>query len=152
MAQPAGGPVTPQRLMEMSWGFAPTLILDAGVKVGLFDALDGKAMSLAQLAQKTGASDRGLRALAEGLAGLGVLNRAGDQYSLAPDAAAFLVRGKPGYIGGLLKHFSGQLLDNCSTTGSNSANASRPANPRRPSISRKGARSSSANSLRISMT
>jgi 3-hydroxy-5-methyl-1-naphthoate 3-O-methyltransferase len=112
MAQPATGAVTPQHLLEMSWGFAPTLMLDAGVKIGLYEALDGKSMNPAQIAQKTGASPRGLKGLLEGLTGLGVLKRSGDQFSLAPDTAAFLVRGKPGYIGGVLKHFTGQLLDN----------------------------------------
>ncbi len=104
--------VTSQRLNELSWGFAPPLMLHAAVKTRIFDSLDGGPQTIAQLQEATGASQRGLRSLLNGLVGLGILMRQGEQYANAPDTAAFLVRGKPGYLGGVLHHLVGQLLAN----------------------------------------
>ena len=36
--QPANSP-TPERLMQLAWGYAPPLIISAAIRHGLFDAL-----------------------------------------------------------------------------------------------------------------
>ncbi len=102
--------VTPQRLMEMAWGYAPPLMLEAAIEVGLFAPLAEGARSLEELSTATGASTRGLRALANGLVGLGLLAKEGDRYALTPESAAFLVPGRPGYHGEFFRHVSRQLL------------------------------------------
>ncbi len=105
-------PVTPQRLFELAWGFVPTLMLQAAIENRVFDALDGGPKTLDQLAAATGASKRGLRALANALVGFGILHRRKDRFALAPDTAAFMVSTKPGFLGGIVQHLAGQLLDN----------------------------------------
>ena len=102
--------VTPERITQMAWGYAAPLMLEAGVRNGVFDALDSGPKSLEELVQQTGASARGLRALLNALAGLGILTKDSGRFALAPDAAAFLVSGKPGYLGGLMRLASGQMI------------------------------------------
>jgi ubiquinone/menaquinone biosynthesis C-methylase UbiE len=104
-------PVTPERITQMAWGFAPPLMLQAGVENGIFDFLDAGAKTIEEIAAGTKTSKRGVRALVEGLAGLGLLVRSEDKFSLAPDTGAFLVSTKPGFLGGVLGHLTGQLLE-----------------------------------------
>jgi ubiquinone/menaquinone biosynthesis C-methylase UbiE len=116
MTQPATAtqqqpqPVTPDRIMMLAWGYAPPLMLEAAIRHGVFDLLDKGPLPLADVAAKTGASVRGLRALMNGLVGVGLLSKAGDQYSLTPESSTFLVSAKPSFAGGILKHVSRQLI------------------------------------------
>ena len=48
--------------------------------------------------------------LLNALVGLELLTKAGSLYALTPESAAFLVSGKPGYRGGMLRHGSTQLI------------------------------------------
>ncbi len=102
--------LTPERIMQMTWGYAPPLILEAAVKHGVFDWLDESPKTIPQLARATGASERGLTAICNALVGLEFLARAGDRYKLTPESAAFLVSGKPAYQGAFLTHISKQLI------------------------------------------
>jgi ubiquinone/menaquinone biosynthesis C-methylase UbiE len=104
--------VTPERIMQLAWGYAPPLMIDAAIRNKVFDVLDRNSHSLEQLAEATGASPRGLRALVNGLVGIGLLQRRGDKYSLTPESAAFLVCGKPAFMGGLIKHGSQTIIPN----------------------------------------
>ena len=108
----SGGPaVTPERIMQMAWGYSAPLMLEAGVRTGVFDLLDTGSRGVEEVARETSTSPRGMRALLHGLAGLGVLTRDSEgRFGLAPDTATFLVKGKPGYLGGLVRHTSTQLL------------------------------------------
>ncbi len=106
-----GAPVTPERISQLAWGYAPPLILEAALRHGVFDALDRGAKSLAELTLATGATERGLAAIVNVLVGLDLLKKGGDgKYSLGPDSAAFLVSGRPGYLGGLIRHTSEDLI------------------------------------------
>jgi ubiquinone/menaquinone biosynthesis C-methylase UbiE len=105
-------PITPQRITELAWGFAPMLMLHAAIQNRIFDILDAGPKTLDELIAATQCSKRGTLALAEALVGFGLLVRRRDRFSLAPDTAAFMVSTKPGYLGGLVQHFSAQLLDN----------------------------------------
>src|SRR5580693_2962057 len=105
-------PITPQRITELAWGFAPMLMLHAAIKNRVFDVLDSGPKALDELTAAVQCSKRGTLALAEALVGFGLLHRRRDRFSLAPDTAAFMVSTKPGYLGGLVQHFSTQLLDN----------------------------------------
>ncbi len=103
--------VTPERITQMGWGFTATLMMDAAIRNGVFDALDSAPKTIEETAHATGASVRGLRAVMEALAGHGLLTRgSGGKYGLASDAAAFLVKGRPGYMGELVKHFTSDLF------------------------------------------
>ena len=103
---------SPERLMQFAWGYAPPLILEAAVKLHVFDRLDESARTVEELAAETGASARGLTAILNALVGLGLLARKGDRYTLTPESATFLVSTKPGYHGGFFDHMTQQLIPN----------------------------------------
>ena len=104
-------PVTPERIMQMAWGYAPPLILEAAIHHRVFDVLDEGPKTLEQLSASTGASARGLRSIADALVGFELLARtSGGAYTLTPESAAFLVSTKPSFQGGMIKHTSIQLL------------------------------------------
>jgi SAM-dependent methyltransferase len=103
-------PVTPERIMQFSWGYVPTLVLETAIRHRVFDVLDGGAKTLAETAAATGASERGLRAVMNVLVGLGFLAKNSDKYSLTPESELFLVSTKPSFQGGVLKHASQHLI------------------------------------------
>src|ERR1700761_8199208 len=102
--------VTPERIMQFAWGYAPTLIIEAAVHHGVFDLLDESPKTIKELAKKSGASQRGLTAIANALVAFNFLSRKGERYALTPESAAFLVSTKPGYLGALYHHMSSQIL------------------------------------------
>jgi len=106
-------PMTPERILEFAWAFAPPLVIEAAVRHQVFDALAKQTLTLGELAQATGASSRGLNTIANVLVGLGLLacDDTG-RYALTPESDAFLVSHQPGFIGGIFRHASAQLLPN----------------------------------------
>jgi precorrin-6B methylase 2 len=104
-------PVTPDRLMQFVFGYAPTLIIEAAIHHHVFDLLDAGAKTIEQLSQANGTSVRGLRILLNALVAFEFLAKDAEQaYTLTPESAAFLVSTKPSFHGGLFKHTSSQLL------------------------------------------
>ncbi len=104
--------ITPDRIMQFAWSYAPTLAIEAAVRHGIFDALDKKPLTADQVAAKTRTSKRGVTGILDMLAGFGLLHKKANRYSLAPDTATFLVSTKPAYYGTLYRHMVGQLLPN----------------------------------------
>jgi ubiquinone/menaquinone biosynthesis C-methylase UbiE len=103
--------VTPERLMELSFAYAPPLIISAGVSNKVFDSLEGGAKTPGQVAEETGASARALGILMNALVGLGLLkkDRQG-KYSLTPESAAFLLSKNPGTHAGFFGTIAPQLI------------------------------------------
>jgi len=106
-----GEQVTPERLMELSFAYAPPLIISAGVSNHVFDSLEDGAKTPEQVAEKTGASARALRILMNALVGLDLLkkNRQG-KYSLTPESAAFLLSKNPGTHAGFFGTITPQII------------------------------------------
>jgi hypothetical protein len=103
--------VTPERIMQLVWGYAPPLILEAAVRHGVFDVLDNGAKTVEEVEDTTGASPRGLTAVMNALVGLQFLTKdAQGRYALTPESAAFLVSSKPGFLGGMILHTGEQLI------------------------------------------
>jgi len=104
--------ITPERLQQLGFAYAPPLIISAAVNNKVFDSLQGGAKTVEQLKKETGADARGLRAIMDALVGLELLKKdrsakgrihRGEQsrYSLTPESEAFLVSDKPGSLAGL---------------------------------------------------
>jgi len=102
--------VSPERVLQFVWGYAPTLIIQSAVQHRVFDLLDESPKTIKDLAKKSGASERGLTAIANALVGLNFLSRKGDRYQLTPESAAFLVSGKPGFLGEIYRHMTAQII------------------------------------------
>ena len=108
-----GPSVTPERILQFVWAFAPPLAIEAAIHHRVFDVLAKQPMSIAELAQATGASTRGLSAIADLLVGFALLTRDDEgRYALTPESDAFLVSHKPSFMGGIFRHMSSQLLPN----------------------------------------
>jgi uncharacterized protein YjiS (DUF1127 family)/ubiquinone/menaquinone biosynthesis C-methylase UbiE len=92
--------VSPDRLMQFSFGFAPPLMIETAIRYGVFDLLDKAAKTLDALCTETHTSRRGLRMVLDALVGLEVLSKddAG-RYALTHESATYLVTGKPTYHG-----------------------------------------------------
>lgn len=103
--------LNPEKVLQFAFAYAPPLMIEAAVKLNLFDALAKGEKSADDLAAETKASVRGVRILLNGLVGLGLLTHPKPgRYQLSPEADAFLVRGRPAYMGGFFNHASSQLI------------------------------------------
>lgn len=111
MATSTPNQVTPERIMQMAWGYVPPLVLEAAIHHRVFDALDGGAKTVSEVQKSTGASARGLRAIMNVLVGLEFLSKdAHGRYALTPESEAFLVSTKPSFQGGMIRHTSQHLI------------------------------------------
>lgn len=103
--------VSPERIYQIAWGYAPPLILEAAIKHRVFDVLDGGAKTLKEIQEATGASERGLAPILNFLVGMNFLAKeGGGKFALTPESAAFLVSTKPTFSGGLIRHCSEHLV------------------------------------------
>ncbi len=100
-SQPA---ISPMILMETAWGFTRTEILKTGVDLDVFTHIERGRTTAQALAQAIGASERGVRILLNGLVGLNVLAKTGEQYQLSEGARRFLCKHSPAYMGDWLLH------------------------------------------------
>jgi SAM-dependent methyltransferase len=104
---------TPDRILQFVWAFAPPLVIEAAVRHRMFDVLAEHPLALDELVRATGASARGLAAIADALVGFGLLVRDdAERYALTPESDAFLVSHHPAFVGGIFRHISTQLLPN----------------------------------------
>jgi SAM-dependent methyltransferase len=96
--------VTPERLMQFGFAYAPPLIIGAAVSNKVFDTLETGGKTVEQVSKTTGASQRGLRAIMNALVGLDLLkkDRQG-KYSLTSESENFLLSDKPGTHAGFFE-------------------------------------------------
>jgi ubiquinone/menaquinone biosynthesis C-methylase UbiE len=102
--------VSPERIMQFAWGYAPTLAIEAAVKHGYFDLLDKKPATVQEVAKKTKTSLRGAKAILDVLTSLQLMQRKGERFGLTPESSAFLVSTKPVFYGMFFRHISDQLM------------------------------------------
>jgi ubiquinone/menaquinone biosynthesis C-methylase UbiE len=123
----AAAPVTPERIMDVMWGFAGARALDAAVELGVFTEIAAGHATVASLSNATKSSPRAIRMLLDSLVALGLVRRASSAadavHTLAPDAALFLVSTGPAYLGEFLRFHSSHIdeswrrLSECIRTG-----------------------------------
>ena len=103
--------LTPDRIMQLAWGYAPPLILQAALHHHVFDVLDSGPMTIQELENATGASSRGLSAILHALVALDFLTKdPWERFALTPESSTFLVSTKASFQGGILQHCSQQLI------------------------------------------
>jgi ubiquinone/menaquinone biosynthesis C-methylase UbiE len=99
--------VTPERLQQFGFAYAPPLIISAAVNNKVFDTLQDGARTVEQVKKQTGGSARGLRSIMDALVGMELLEKdRQSRYSLAPESRAFLISEQPGTLAG----FFGSIL------------------------------------------
>jgi len=110
MQTPQTSQVTPERLMQFGFAYAPPVIIGAAVSNKVFDSLADGPKTVDEVSKKGGASARGLRVVMNALVGLELLKKSGDKYSLTPESEAFLVSNKPGSLAGFFPMNMKQLI------------------------------------------
>jgi len=102
--------VTPERLMQFAFGYAPAIMISTAAELGVFDALETGPKSAPELAKAVDASERGLQMLTNALAAFEFLAKDGDRFSLTPESATYLVSSKPAYLGPLFRNLCSRQL------------------------------------------
>ncbi len=81
--------ITPDRIMQFAWGFAPTLAIEAALRHRVCDILDKGPQTAEQIAAKARISRRGASAILDLLVSLQLLQRKGARVALTPESATF---------------------------------------------------------------
>lgn len=90
---------SPSRLTDNAFAFQRTAALRAAVGLDVFTAIGEGYGTPAALADRCGAAERGVRVLCDFLVAIGLLGLTNGRYVAAPDAAAYLDRRSPAFIG-----------------------------------------------------
>jgi len=98
------------RVFDAFTGYQRTAALRAAIDLGLFTAIGGGANTLPEIAERCGAAERGVRALANRLVVDGFLTKDGERYGLAPEAAVFLDGSSPAYIGTMMRFLTAPMI------------------------------------------
>ena len=99
--------LTPARLQQFGFAYAPPFIISAAVNNKVFDTLETEPKTVDQVRKQTGASGRGLRVIMDALVGMELLKKdRQSRYSLTPESQAFLISEKPATLAG----FFGSIL------------------------------------------
>ncbi len=101
---------SPEKIMQLISGGWAASILGSAAKHDVFAALEngGTADSVSK---HCGISKRGAQAVLDGVTGLGLAVLKDGKYTASPEAAAFLVKGKPAYVGAMAEVMTGSLVD-----------------------------------------
>jgi len=101
-----GSPATqpnPMRIFQTLNAFQQTAAMRAAIELDVFTAIGEGQTTVAEIAQRAGAVERGIRILCDNLTLMGFLTKNSAHYGLAPDAAMFLDRRSPAYMGSAVR-------------------------------------------------
>jgi ubiquinone/menaquinone biosynthesis C-methylase UbiE len=91
--------VSPQLIFDTLTAFQRSAALKAAIELDLFTAIAKGHDQAKSLATACGAAERGVRILADFLVVAGLLTKSGERWGLTSDAAMFLDRRSPAYLG-----------------------------------------------------
>ena len=97
-----------ETLFDLFGGFHRTAAVKAGVELDLFTMIGEGVDGVGELAARCQAAERGIRILCDYLASITLLTKEGDRYALGADAAAFLDRRSPAFLGSLVNGIAGE--------------------------------------------
>ncbi|UCE64170.1 MAG: class I SAM-dependent methyltransferase [Nitrospirota bacterium] len=87
-----------------------TEVLRTAIELELFTAIAEGLQTSGALAKRCGASERGVRMLADSLTVAGFLNKENSEYTLTPDSKLFLDKRSPAYLGATMDFMLSQPL------------------------------------------
>lgn len=99
MSSPGKLQPSPQLFFQTINAYQRTEGLKAAIELEVFTAVGEGKSTAAEIAQRCGASERGIRILCDFLCIMGFLTKDGQQYKLTADSAMFLDKGSPAYLG-----------------------------------------------------
>ncbi len=95
--------VSPDKIMQYVRGHWAAATLSAAVAHSIFTHLESGRATPEAIAKGGGLSLRGVEALLDALVGMALVERTGDGYRNTREASAYLVEGKPGYLGAIAR-------------------------------------------------
>lgn len=101
MSSSAPVPPSPRIIMEIAMAFQRSRPLLTAFELGLFTALNEEARTSREVADSLGTDPRATDRLMNVLVALGLLEKRDGVFTNTAVASSCLVRGKPGYLGGL---------------------------------------------------
>jgi precorrin-6B methylase 2 len=103
----------PAHILQIGMGFMASKTLLSAIELNLFSVLARGPMTAAQIGDRLALHPRSLRDFLDALVSLQLLDRSGDgenqAYSNAGDAAVFLDKASPAYLGGILEMSNARL-------------------------------------------
>lgn len=97
-----------ETVIDLFLAYQRTAAVKTGVELDVFTAIGEGIDTADRLAVHCQAEERGVRILCDYLTVVGLLRKAGDRYALAADAAAFLDRRSPAYVGSVVISAAGE--------------------------------------------
>jgi len=94
----------PGTLLATSGGYWKICALHAAVQLDVFTAMEDQRLSAEAVAGTLQADPRALAMLLNALTAMNLLEKSGGLYTNTPEAARFLSRNSPAYIGYIIKH------------------------------------------------
>ena len=99
--------ISADRIVNIAYSFRQAKALMTAVELDVFTVLGRAPKNADELISQLSISERGARDFLDTLVALGLLNRDQDGlYSNTPEAALYLDRSQPAYIGGLIDHLN----------------------------------------------
>ena len=102
MSSPATQQPSPLLFFQTINSYQRTEALKAAIELGVFTTIAEGNTTVAEIARRCEAADRGIRILCDYLCIMGFLNKDGNNYSVTIDSATFLNRNSPAYLGGAI--------------------------------------------------
>src|ERR1700746_3816136 len=97
---------SPERIFSFLNAFQQTAALKTGIELDIFTSIGAGAGTAAEIAAKTGASERGVRILCDYLTIMELLSKLEGRYSLTADSALFLDRKSPACLNSIVGFLS----------------------------------------------
>lgn len=91
--------LSPRPLMRILGDFGNSQILDASIEYDFFTLIHRGFHSAEEVAREAGTNPRATRIVLDSLLALALIEKRAGHYYLAPISEAFLVKGKPSYVG-----------------------------------------------------
>ena len=99
-----------ETILDLFTAHYRTAAVRAGIELDVFTAVGSGVDTAPALAERCGAAERGVRILCDYLTSVGVLTKQREHYALGADAAAFLDRRSPTYIGSMVAAYAGETV------------------------------------------
>ena len=110
MSSPQMQQPNPALLFQTINSYQRTEALKAAIELEVFTAIGEGKKTAAEIAQRCGAAERGIRILSDFLTIMGFLTKTDGTYSLTADSAMFLDKKSPAYMGGATKFMLSPML------------------------------------------
>jgi ubiquinone/menaquinone biosynthesis C-methylase UbiE len=101
--------LNPAPIFECFTAYQKTAAMQASVDVGLFSAIAAGHSTVPAIAKACEAAPKGVRVLCDYWSVQGLMLKTGDAYRLTPEAATFLDRASPAYLGGVMGFLNGPI-------------------------------------------